>query len=706
MTSTRRHIRRIFLIAWAALILVVYLQHHHLGDSLRFIVYLLGDVVTQATPSLYLFGVLRSSGLMAIFFVSVLIWGGACIVRADPSFPGALVPGVGLALGLGVTSSAMAALTFARILYPPAVWGIYLLSIGAAVGCLASKRFRPDLSVLTELSTAHKSLLAILSAALWGGTLIPEITHDPLVYHLAYPALYKIHHGFVPMPFSFYASFPQTIEMLYLFGLSIGDEITSKAFQFGMAASLILIFLGAASRWFQEKRIGVWAALAFCSPPMIFFNVWNCMIDIGTTLFAFAALTMIAEATEACRESRTARSRTLFILAGLFCGWAMGTKYTAFPLILLIPLAAWMAGRRMFSHDSRFLRYLIMFGMAAFLTVSPWIIRNVLVHQNPVYPFFGTKWGHPPVGEFHMKKFLEAAVADQTLLAPFHWLRYERTTAIGADIGPAFLFCVGCLLVSFLPRRDRPPDMMVSCCAWLSLFGGLLWAFTGGLPRFVMPYLAPLFFLWSRWAVSDAFIGTGVRAAALLIFSVSYVTAAADLTVLKGRHVLLGKEDKETFLTRPHALYPSPPYAAYQFIHLTSPPDAGVLVLGDARAYYLHRSFLIGTPHDPSPIVVLARQSTTGEDLYRLLAEKNIRDIVLNAAEARRVHSHNFSDWDEQSERVLREFWSAHIKLAFRHVDESEDAALFVYEIVNRSAEPPPIPEAIFSSVPRASRTP
>lgn len=690
----------------ATAVLFKYLQHHDIGRALLYLALLGKEMLADVRPNAHLGRVLAASFLSIPFFISLLIIGRALLEKAVPSFPDELAPGAGLAAGLGLLSSLMALLNFMHLIYPATAGGIYVLCVLAGGILLATRHEVPGGLIPGSLSARHRTVLVSIMILLWLGALFPETTYDALVYHLAYPSLYKMNHGYVPTPESFYASFPQTVEMLYLFGLTLWDETFAKLFPVALSAALILFFLGAAVRaggGDTTRWAGVLGAVAFFSAPMAVMNVWTCMVDLGPALFAFGGLLLMTESAGRRRTQQEGAGGLAFF-AGLFCGWAMGAKYTAFPLILLIPAACG------FLRPGK--KLLLIFASAAILAVSPWILRNIWVNHNPVYPFLGVTWGVPPIDPQYWGRIMTHAdvhhpaawlahpgMLIEMILRPVEWLSLNRASSMGDDAGATGLFCLGSLL--FLPFLKNPAGTSEESSVLGSLqrfviFGGVLWVLSGGVPRYLLMYLAPLFLFWTlRLLPLPLAAGVALRTSFLLMLVVGCLNGAANLVAFEGRKVLWGAVDRETFLSSQHPLYPAPPYAAYRYLNHSAPPDARVLVVGEARGYYLERPFVISSVYDPSPLVVLARQSRTGEELYQVIRKKGIRYIVLNALEAQRTRESNTLGWDAGEFEVLKAFWSSHIEMVFSRVSASDGVEVFVYKIVEKSGRPADIPAVL-----------
>ena len=74
------------------------------------------------------------------------------------------------------------------------------------------------------------SILTTLVVINFIGVLGPEYAFDATWYHLTIPKLYLSHHSifYIPGGLLYYSAMPKLTEMLYLVGLSLGNEIIAK----------------------------------------------------------------------------------------------------------------------------------------------------------------------------------------------------------------------------------------------------------------------------------------------------------------------------------------------------------------------------------------------------------------------------------------------------------------------------------------------
>lgn len=219
------------------------------------------------------------------------------------------------------------------------------------------------------------------------------LTADPdvLQNHWSLASTY-LHHGSVrPVPYNLFSYFPQNAEMVYLWQFMAGSQFSSKLFNFAVWTVLILAMVS-----FVKNRSNAWAGW-LCGAVLAFFPIvtqgfyipkndsFLAFFQILAVLFSLSALSGSDHAL--APAAHPGRERYL-LLGGLFLGAALGTKYSAFPLLLVLPvflLAGMMIKERI--GFSLLIRSAGIFAVAACLFSSAWYIRNTVVVSNPAYPF-------------------------------------------------------------------------------------------------------------------------------------------------------------------------------------------------------------------------------------------------------------------------------------------------------------------------------
>lgn len=234
--------------------------------------------------------------------------------------------------------------------------------------------------------------LTVLIAAVVVMSLVPSVSKDALVHHLAVPKLYLNHGGIYEIPFMDFSYYPMNLDLLYIIPLYFGNDIIPKFIHFAFAIlTAWLIF-----RYLKKRAgsvYGLAGALFFLSIPVIVKLSINVYVDLGVIFFSFASLLLLIKWLK-----ENFRIKYL-IYSGIACGLALGTKYSSLITFVLITLFIPFIYSR-FSKNKKtiFIKsmlYSVIFVITALAVFSPWMIRNYSWKRNPIYPLYN-KFFNPP----------------------------------------------------------------------------------------------------------------------------------------------------------------------------------------------------------------------------------------------------------------------------------------------------------------------
>jgi hypothetical protein len=311
--------------------------------------------------------------------VGRLCLGGTAIRFASRSEGLFLAAGIGLIISgyavflLGVTGS----LTASGI-------GLLLTSLAlcSVAGWLCPLRTAP--AAPTGLSAGELPASLLLGILLLAGfvlTLTPEIGRDALIYHLAVPKLYLLHHGFYFIPGNAFAGYPLLGEMQYLLALFLQNDILAKAMNYALLCGIILGIGLFVRHVLHNQRFTGLSMLIFVSIPSVFAVSHAAYNDLFVAFFTLAAIYSFFRWSED-------RLTAWLILCGLFSGSAAACKYTA---LIATPLGClgilWLA-HRTGNRASETLRRLGLYVAPVLIAGSPFYLKNWIVTGNPFYPFF------------------------------------------------------------------------------------------------------------------------------------------------------------------------------------------------------------------------------------------------------------------------------------------------------------------------------
>jgi hypothetical protein len=412
-----------------------------------------------------------------------LIWGVA--VTGFITVPAATVGG-------------LASLTSGTFLRPPA--GPLLAAIPAlAVTAVAVRGgWRPRIPRLRAAPRATDLVWVIASCAavVLGGSVLVSLLHPPtqgdaLSYHAPIGVFMWSYGNLTTMldraPEVWAFSHPGTAELFYGVLRLLGGEGLADLGQLPFA------LLGAAAAYAFTRRTGLGtraAALAGCAfivTPMVALQVGTQANDVAASACLMTAIALAAAPIATWRADRAAA-------LGVALGLTAATKLALLPGVAIVGVIVLAA---LAHRPERRMRALVWLGLSFLVVVSPWWIRDIVRHGNPIYPQAIPLLGHG------MNVGALGAFDFEYVPRPSAWPLYPILEPIDERSGYGALFAVAVLpgLVACWLRGRRWPLLLL-----LAGFVGTLplwWKYTLHEPRFLLPYvgLGAALVPWSLVAV-------------------------------------------------------------------------------------------------------------------------------------------------------------------------------------------------------------
>ena len=518
---------------------------------------------------------------------------------------------------------------------------------------------------------------------------VPPVARDALTHHLYVPKLYLKHGGIYEIPRIEFSYYPMNLEMLYLLALYLGSDILPAYIHFAFALlTAFLIFT-----YLKDRLNTDWAlygGLFFLSIPIIVRLSITAYVDLGLIFFTMLSLYWLFK----WRENGF-RLRYL-VISATGCGLALGTKYNGLLVLFLLTMFTPFCSSDNASNRRilKPLGFSAVFFLISLTVFSPWMIRDVIWKQNPIYPLYNSWFNppppaiqspsgqtppdldHAPLNQFLIRKYVYHESWWQTLAIPL------RVFFEGQDDQPAHFDGRLSPLLFFLPFfgfffiRKKPKRLqfeMKLLLAFSVLYLLFAFALTDMRIRYIAPIVPPLVILsiigshdlW-QWGKPSrhyraAMICAGV--AALGAFHLSYLVT--QFSVVQPLPYIRGEISRNTYITRYR-----PEFPAIEFINHHLPKTARILALwlGDRGYYFDRRVFFALT----LPETVLG-PSTSPNDVAMALHRMGISHII--------VRYDFMNDWlsqqpDSHDKTMLISFFRRNTRLIFSQLGHG------VYEIL------------------------
>jgi len=355
---------------------------------------------------------------------------------------------------------------------------------------------------------------------------LAEITgdwgNDAISYHLQGPKVW-LREGIVrPLPDSSHTAFPAVGEILFGSEMALGGR-EAPGFSAVFTLTLFYLIVGSlALRSGLESSGAFWAVALVASMPAAYSGMHSGFVDGIYACFLLAA----------ARVGLDAESTLDYAGFGLFCGLAMGAKYTG---LMALPLLVFCTFFRRVSSDpgtsGDAARKGALSIVVACLVASPFYLRNWLQLGSPIYPpplilsdYLAVKYlPHEAIQHFHEYIHQRGMGLGRGffayLLLPFN-LTYHTSNFHGAGgIGLAPLAFGPFGLLTIRGNSFR------KALAGLALLLGTAWFLTQQESRFLTPvYVIAAIFsvLGWKYAVQAAPRRTKMLAHAIITCSILY----------------------------------------------------------------------------------------------------------------------------------------------------------------------------------------
>lgn len=437
----------------------------------------------------------------------------------------------------------------------------------------------------------------------------PPIARDALIHHLAIPKLWLLNGGFYETKWAEFSYYPMNIDLLYLIPLFFHNDIIPNFIHMGFGigtAWLIYRYLNT-----RLNRVsGLLGVLVFVSTPIVFRLSTIAYVDLGLVFFTTASILAFFK-----WRDLGYKGYKWILISSVAMGLALGSKYNALIAWFFLSLSIVFFYSRDTEKQWKAVGYGSLFFLVSLAVFSPWLIKNLILTGNPLFPLFKSVFnptlnnispftGLPTVmhadaemGIFKMREMLYKENFWETLLIPLRFFFQGQDHSdryFEGVLNPILILMVPFAFMTRTLQKEKMFFMLFSVFF-------LLTAFFLEQPRvrYVLPAI-PLLSILAVIGITNIFAWidgkTGRVRKLLACVTVLFLFVLGAKSViyvnqyfqsLKPMNYILGKETRGDYLKR-HL----PFYGAMSFINQHTPLNARVrMFLLAGRGYYLDRLY-------------------------------------------------------------------------------------------------------------------
>ncbi len=488
-------------------------------------------------------------------------------------------------------------------------------------------------------SGLDRTLAVMASVAILGTAIVcnsPVTDGDALCYHLQVPKVFLWQRSVGYDPDLHETVYPLLTEMLDAIVLAFRGPVACRWIPWFLGLSL-MANVSALARPTLGSRAW-WAGVIVLLAPAISNGMSAPLNDLSLAAFGAAAI----HAWSRLLDRPTGGAA---VVAGMLSGMAVGVKYPALVLVVLLGLVLWVQGRGVSRWRSVAIYTAMVFGVGGW-----WYLRAYLHTGNPVYPFFRHVFGGAGLDEVLDPIKRPMVVTPWNLftsLAPLT-LQPDRFDSFSHQFGPIFLL--------FLPAAllERPGRRVLGLAALGYLYLMLCLTQRQSM-RFVLIALGPLSVAvacgLSAWAERRSLAARSMIA--MMLMTLGFESAWAMARGLPLTPMLAGRESAESLLARREPTYIVGRWAEK---HL---PATARLIGQDHRGFYIPRPYTMELAHRRR--TGLGRHGENAGEIVDRLREEGFTHLLLcppvpeNAVEFDPTLSRRLASWLSGRSPIYRE---------------------------------------------------
>lgn len=556
-------------------------------------------------------------------------------------------------MGLIITTCYFYLLSFLKILVPITILLFYLIPLILFFFLFKRKKELVRFSLQTFLKRPAKEYIIFLFPLIYAS--LPPSFYDSLVYHLGIPNFYIQHHGFLAAPQFFFANTSIYYEISLIPAVFAGD-LVPQLFHFLLGMVFLLTLIDVAVRFFHLKKRFI-LLLILLSMPITVFLLSTVKNDLLSAFFILAGINYYLE--------------NKFKRSALCWGFSIGIKY-----FNILPLGIFLLLVFIKQKKLNF-KVLIITCIIITVTLLPLFIKNYVFSKNPVFPFFG-KYFPQENPYFDASRF--AAIKSDVgqvihslkdlFKLPYTLSFYELGS--GGLIGAQFLIFLPFLIL----MKKKPDQSFLLVLALVFLLPGFYFSSQARFMYAAFVLLAIFTAIVYEFLDETYKMGMVSYSLKFFFFLIIVLNLATSFgyqeRIYRAYYLYSGKSASVGEYLE--VVFPS--YPAFDFVNKNTPENAVVLLVGEARNYYLKRPYFVSSGVDYSIIKKYISAGPAFQNFIAALKQDKIAYIIYNDSEFRRLQKEYGCLSDDELAKSL-DFFNR-LKPIFKDAKGN----LYVYEII------------------------
>ncbi|GEM_PF-2420528 len=506
----------------------------------------------------------------------------------------------------------------------------------------------------SDFGLVYSALFVVFFTLILAQTILPITSKDALIHHLTIPKLWIIKGYIFEIPWHEWSYYPMLVQLGFTGLLSLDLLQLSAFYHFTFLLQLSAVIALFVKGRTEKDRFALWAFLLTLTMPIFQRLAGEPLVDIALALYFAIPFALLVKTVEVKFKGEDV------FLSGISLGLALGVKYNAIPAVLFFLAGFILYGVQKKVALRSVFKITAVLCLISLLLFSPWMIKNYIWTDTPIYPFLQTSGAGgiasvsvlAKMSPLEQRHLLYGEGILDIVLIPFRMILNgadNNPTKFDAVLSPLLLF----FFASIFWARNTPWAL------WSIVFSTGYFIFSiltaSARTRYLAPISLPvialtiqsLFYLankrgdYGKWFVNLCFISH--------ILFVSFYSYH-HLSKIDLLPYLLNDGEPEAYLDDHLIEYP-----AIRFINeqLSTNPNAKIYLLSTGNRFFYFDVPVIGGHFSERTIIKMIRDAGKASDIKQELIAQGVTHLFLHRA---RTESTFSSALNEKETNLWQEF--------------------------------------------------